>query len=204
MFTDGKRFRIDCLWVCVALLALIGCRGRMVTSKTEWVSWFGTTAAKLPRWKWSEAATPEFVAARSPGGLVLRLPPDYRQRNSNCWNRHESSTRGSGARDVCVRRMVPQGYARLGFFLEPRAAEPGATDQYQYAAWEAGLVMFGGRRAIVERALVSGGVEGARQQRETSVMIEFHPGDWAILQGRSGDDLGYEEFLRIASTIELP
>lgn len=204
MFTAGKRLRIDCRWVCVVLVTLIGCRGKMGASSKEWIAWFDAAAATLPRWEASQTATSQLVPARTPDGLALRINSEYVRRNESvCWQRREAISAGTGWKDLCVHRVVPEAHLRPDFFLKPMAVEARASDQYRYEAQQAGLVMFGGRRAIVERALVSGGFEGEKQRRVTSVLVEVRRGEWALLEGRAGDDQGYEEFLMAASTIEL-
>jgi hypothetical protein len=95
-------------------------------------------------------------------------------------------------------------YLRADYFLKSRPSDPQGPDRYRYEDWQAGLVRLGQRRAVVERARVSGGVEGASGQRIISALIEIRPEEWAILEGRAGDDAGYEEFLAIAGTIRLP
>ena len=87
------------------------------------------------------------------------------------------------------------------FFLMPRTLDPRVCDQYQFEDWEVGTVVLGGRRAIVERARVTGGIEGARRERKTTVLVELRRGEWALLDGTTGDDEGYAELLGIAGTI---
>jgi hypothetical protein len=76
------------------------------------------------------------------------------------------------------------------------------ADQHQSEEWEVGVITINGRRAIVERARVSGGIEGAKRQRRTAILVELAPGEWAHLAGCTGDDRGYVEILGIAATIQ--
>lgn len=78
------------------------------------------------------------------------------------------------------------------------------ADQHQSEAWRADTFSIGGRRAVVERALVSGGIEGARRERRMVVHIELGGAELAILSGSTGDDSGYDELLMIASTVGPP
>lgn len=55
----------------------------------------------------------------------------------------------------------------------------------------------------MERGLVSGGAEGAHDQRTIRVWIGLGDEDWAVLRGTALDDSGYKELLSIAQTIRL-
>ena len=59
-----------------------------------------------------------------------------------------------------------------------------------------------GKPALVERALVSGGAEGAHNRRTIAVSIELGVDDWAVLRGTALEDAGYAELLSIAQTIQ--
>lgn len=78
------------------------------------------------------------------------------------------------------------------------------SDQHQSEAWKAETFSIAGRRIVVERALVSGGMEGARRERRIVAHIELGGDELAILSGSTGDDAGYEELLTIASTVGRP
>ena len=91
-----------------------------------------------------------------------------------------------------------------GFHLRPEPLDPDMSDQYQSEAWKAETFSIGGRRVVVERALVSGGIEGARRERSIVAHIELGGDELAVLSGRTGDDSGYGELLTIASTVGPP
>jgi len=91
-----------------------------------------------------------------------------------------------------------------GFHLRPEPLDPDMSDQYQSEAWKAETFSIGGRRVVVERALVSGGMEGAHRERRIVAHIELGGDELAILSGSTGDDTGYEELLMIASTVGSP
>jgi hypothetical protein len=78
------------------------------------------------------------------------------------------------------------------------------SDQHQSEAWRAETFSIGGRRVVVERALVSGGIEGAHRERRIVAHIELGGDEMAILNGSTGDDSGYQELVMIASTVGPP
>jgi hypothetical protein len=186
--------------VFVMLVTTIACRQNTGTTPAEWKAWFNATAASIPSWKTAGAVSIEEGQLRTPDGLLVELGGGYRNRNNaGCWAKRDDLSPGAGWRDVCVQRLSPGLLLRADYFL--KSAGPKKPDGYHYEDWEVGLVRFGNRRAIVERARVSGGVEGANSQRVTSVLLELGSGEWAILEGRGGDDAAHEEFLAMAGTI---
>ena len=133
--------------------------------------------------------------------LALRLDAAYRKRNNFGWDKGTRPRWTAAWRDVCVHRFQPEFYLVPDFFLKPRPLDSQMSDQYQSEEWQVDTVTFDGHRGIVERARVSGGIEGARRERRTVVFVEYRHGEWALLDGRSGDDTGYAELLDIAATI---
>jgi hypothetical protein len=186
----------------VLVLAVMACRHNPGSVRGDWSTWFDARAAALPVWETPRAAGSDMGRMQTPDGLVVVLGDGYKSRNnSGCWSKRDDLSPGPGWRDVCVQRLDPGMYLRADYFLKPQPNESKTPDKHLYEDWQAGLVRFGQRRAVVERARASGGVEGARHQRITSVLIEIRPGEWAILEGRAGDDAGYEEFLAMAGTV---
>jgi hypothetical protein len=86
--------------------------------------------------------------------------------------------------------------------MKPQPTAPECCDQYQFEDWEVGTSEVGGHRAIVEHARVSGGIEGARRERQIRVFMELRRGVWVVLEGRTNDDEGFGELLAIAGTIQ--
>jgi hypothetical protein len=189
----------------LALAAVLGCRHPTVHRGDEWASWFDRQARQLARWDGSAGPEPDGPTVRTPDGLSVRLRHNFRKRNEyGCWDSGRETWRTAGWRDVCVSRIVPETDLGPRFFLRPEPLDPAIADQHQSERWEVGLVTIDGRRAIVERARVSGGIEGAKRERRTAILIELPSGGWAFLEGAAGDDLGYAELLGIAGTIRSP
>ncbi len=183
------------------MLSVAGC-ARRGPLQPKWVGWMDRVVPRLPI---SAAPLPvpaDWVAVATPDTLTLRLGPDYRPRNKyGCWEK--GNWRTSGWRDVCVSRESDPSDPG-GFHLRPVPPDPEMSDQHQSEAWRAGTFRLSGRRVVVERALVSGGIEGARRERRIVAQIELGDGEVAILSGSTGDDIGYEELLTIASTVGPP
>jgi hypothetical protein len=78
------------------------------------------------------------------------------------------------------------------------------SDQHSSENWQLDTMELAGKYAIVERARISGGVEGARRERRLYVTFKLANNQWVELDGRTGDDAGYAELLTVASTIEVP
>jgi hypothetical protein len=190
----------------LALLALVPlaptCRHPTGASERDWIRWFDSTAQGLGRWNVGDLRLPEGEIVQTRDRLSFRLGHDWRKRNDyGCWDTREDAWPRGAWRDICVSRLVPESYVHPRFFLRPVPLDPEMADQHQSEDWEVGVVVIAGRRAIVERARVSGGIEGAKRERRTSILIELRPGDWVHLQGRMGDDLGFADILGIAATI---
>lgn len=186
----------------VVMLTIMACQHNPGSTRKDWSAWFDATATALPSWKTPAAAAVGAGRVRSPDGLTVELGDGYRNRNNaGCWAKRDDLSPGPGWRDVCLQRLNPGLYLHADYFLKPRPNNSSNPDKYRYEDWQAGLVRFGSRRAIVERARVSGGVEGASRQRITSVLLEVGAGEWVILEGRGGDDAAHEELLAMAGTI---
>ena len=194
--------RVELLLLLV-LAILPACGHRTAHAGDEWKRWFDQTAGRLTRWDDFSLPMPDGTTVRTPDGLSLRLAHKFKKRNDyGCWDAGTDNWPGPGWRDVCVSRVVPEMEMDSGFRLRPEPPDPEMADQHQSEKWEVGLVTIDGRRAIVERARVSGGIEGAKRERRTAILIELRSGGWAHLAGRTGDDAGYAELLGIAGTIQ--
>ena len=108
---------------------------------------------------------------------------------------------GPGWRDLCVYRVVPAAEA-AGFMLKPEAVDPGVADKHQSDEWQVHAIRFGDRRALVEYARVSGGIEGANRERRLSALLELRRGEWVRASGSAGDDAGYDELLGILGSVD--
>jgi len=78
-----------------------------------------------------------------------------------------------------------------------------STDQHQVRGLRREEMHLDGRRVIVERARVSGGISGMHEQRMMLVRIQVAPRDWAVLRGWVHDDAGYDELLAISRSMRL-
>jgi hypothetical protein len=173
-------------------------------SAARWTAWFDATFQQLPRAASSPVAPRDWVEVRASDGVRVRLGREYRRRNDGgCWATGREHWPGPGWRDICVFSVHPSRSVP-SFHLEPRPLDPNVADQFEFDSWRVERVTFGNRRAIVERARASGGILGENRQRTMAVVIELHPGKWAGFFGKTGDDGGYDELLRVASTIEPP
>jgi hypothetical protein len=191
----------SCFGMVLAGVALFGtaCKEERSPEKGNGNNWFNSAVIQLPKGGPVSAAPAEWRAVRTPDGLVFRLSPEYHPRNDyGCWDKQWP---GPGWRDVCVGHGESLR-ERSGFRLKPGPRDPKMEDQHEFDSWRAETVTFGERRAIVERARSSGGIEGARRQRVISILVELGHGDWASLSGRVGDDPGYDELLTVAGTID--
>jgi hypothetical protein len=187
----------------LVLTVLPACGHGSAHAGDEWKRWFDQTVGRLTRWEAFSLPMPDGTTVHTPDGLSLRLVHSFKKRNDyGCWDTGTDKWPGPGWRDVCVSRVVPEMEVGSGFRLRPEPPDPEVADQHQAEKWEVGVVTIDGRRAIVERARVSGGIEGARRERRTAILIELRPSGWAHLAGRTGDDAGYAELLGIAGTIQ--
>jgi hypothetical protein len=181
---------------------ILGCQHAVPDS--NWSAWFSNEVRRLPAWSSPQSLGAEVIPAQTPDGVSFRLPVEYRKRNDfGCWSKSQSAHPTSEWRDLCV-HLVSLGKDSLpGFLLRASQADPHARDLYKHDAWEAGTMLLGSRRAIVERARVSGGIEGLSGVRAIAVLIEINPHGLVILEGRVGEDRGYDEILRVAATVGL-
>lgn len=184
------------------LVTLSACTRRPAQPAEQWARWFNGQASQLDRWDGSSLPAPDGPTLQTPDGLSVRLGRNFGKRNDyGCWDSGADTWRRPGWRDVCVSRLVSEDDPAPHFFLRPEPPDPAISDQHQSEQWQVGLVSFGGRRGVVERARVSGGIEGAKQERRTAILIELPSGGWAHLRGATGDERGYGELLGIAATI---
>jgi hypothetical protein len=197
--------RMCIIWIMVGLsvISLIGCRPKGLSTQSEWIGWFDTTFAGLPKWNVPQSAADGTVWASAPDDIVFRLDPGYHKRNDyGCWNKLQGQPPTAILlRDLCVHRI--ETHLRPRFTLEPQPRDPRVFDQVLREAWQAGAVTLSGRRAIVEKASVSGGIQGSVRRWETSVLIELRKGEWVLVEGMAPDEARSEEFIQIASTIEV-
>ncbi|HEY7375332.1 MAG TPA: hypothetical protein VIF57_24445 [Polyangia bacterium] len=196
----AARFRIA--WLVAAGLVFVAGDGRGDSVRPKWVAWMDAAVARLPKAAAPRGAPAEWVTVHTPDTLPLRLGAAYRPRNGGCWEKHVDRWPGPGWRDVCVHREDPTDEG--GFRMRPAPVDPNMEDQHRSEVWRAETFSVGGRRVVVERALVSGGIEGARRQRRLVAHIELGGDELAILSGRTGDDGGYDELLTIAGTVGPP
>ena len=192
--------------ICTLILVLLlgTCKHPVGSTNDDWTRWFDATTALLPKWDVPAGVGGDSTVTRTRDGLAVRLGSDFHKRNDFCWDNGMDHFPRPAWRDICVGRLQPELELRPGFHLVPRSLDPRMTDQYESEGWQAGTVSFGGRPAIVERARVSGGMEFARKERRTSVLLEVGKGEWARLDGRTSDDSGYSEILEVAGTVEVP
>jgi hypothetical protein len=200
----GTMSRTGIAVTLTAAVALVGaCRRHEPTGPRQWQAWFDGVWQTLPR----AAVRPmsaEDMNVETPDGVLLRLNQAYLKRNDyGCWVRERDRWPGPGWRDICIHLIKPA--ARLpGFQLEPRPMPANMADVHVFDSWRAEALILGHRRAIVERARGSGGIEGANRQRMIDIVLELRPGVWATLSGRTGDEPGYDELINVASTVTYP
>jgi hypothetical protein len=170
----------------------------------EWARWFEHTSRGLTRVDLPLAPVLEGPIVRTPDGVSFRLGSAFQKRNDyGCWAAGTDKWPGPGWRDVCVSRVDP-AYDLAAFRMWPEPLDPRMADQHQSEDWQVGLASVGGRRAIVERARVSGGIEGAKRERRINILLELGSRSWAELAGSSGDERGLAELVSIAGTIQSP
>lgn len=143
----------------------------------------------------------DWILDYTPDSLQFRHAESFKLRNDfGCWESNGERWPGPGWRDFCIRRTVePTDYR-----LDPEPLRNDVSDRHSSESWQLDTVELRGRSAIVERARISGGVEGARRERRLYVAFKVATNQWVELHGRTGDDAGYAELLTVASTIELP
>jgi hypothetical protein len=187
-----------------ALLLLVASTVHTDELQPAWRTWFKQVVPGLAQVPPPPAAPKNWVPQQTPDRLPVRLPPDYGDRGSHgCWSRDVPVLRGPGYRDVCIHRDTdPVSF--WGFALKPFRANPRESDQIKFEEWQGETFEYDGRRIVVERALTSGGIAGLQRVRSLRAYVELGGNELAILQGRTGDDDGYQELLTIATTIGLP
>ena len=190
------------IYVTSLLLLLLACRHPAGSPKAEWSRWFDGAFDYLPRWAEEPIVGLSEAPVDTPDGLLIRLGDGYhREHGGGCWDKWPKSGPKESWRNLCAQRVNPGLPGKPKFFLRPLPSENEWTDQYQSEEWQAGSMVVGGHRAIVERARATGGMGGALEERRISILLELSVGEWARLWGRTGDEQGYSEILRIAETI---
>jgi hypothetical protein len=189
---------------CLVIALLTACTRPMGSTKDDWARWFDATTVRLPRWDAPAATGTADTVARTRDGLAVRLGSDFHKRNDFCWDRGRAHFPAREWIDICIVPLQPELELEPGFFLTPRRPDPRMSDQYQSEEWQAGNATIGGRRAIVERARVTGGMELVRRERRIRVLLEVGKRRWVCIDGSTGEDAGYSEILNIAGTVEVP
>jgi hypothetical protein len=201
--TIANQFRFGPIVLSMAVALVGACRAHGTSGTAGWAPWFDSAFQQLPRAVSPPVAPHDWVDVRGPDGLRARLEHGYKKRNDyGCWATGQERWPGPGWRDVCIHTL--ESGSLPGFSLKPGPLDRNMADQHQFADWRAEALALGNRRALVERGRATGGLEGAKRERRMRVVIELRPGQWASLYGRTGDDDGYEELIRIAGTIEPP
>jgi len=183
-------------------VVVAACNRMVAPTAGDWVRWFNETVSGLSRSD-GHLPAPDGPVVQTYDGLSLRLGRTFEKRNDyGCWavgRRQLPPDRRW--RDVCVSRVVPEQQLPPSFSLQPVPRDPKLADQYVSSEWDAGVVTIDGRRAIVERARVSGGLEGAFREHRTAILIELPGGGWAHVEGCAGEPAGLLDLLGIAGTI---
>jgi hypothetical protein len=136
-------------------------------------------------------------------GVTLRAPADYHPRNSfGCWTRRYERWGRAGWRDLCVDAV--DSTSRHYSFTSPENGKC-IADCITIDELRVDTVVIEGRRAIIERARVSGGISSMDKERELLVRIQASNGTVLELHGETGDEHGYDELIAVAATMrELP
>ena len=136
----------------------------------------------------------------APGnGVAFRAPADYEPRNtSGCWSRATERWRQPGWRDLCV--DVVDSASWMYSFTQPETRRC-IADCVTFEEVHVDTLSLAGRRMIVERARVTGGMNGMDRERELLVRIQLPDGKVLTLDGSTGDAAGYNELLAIAATM---
>jgi hypothetical protein len=100
-----------------------------------------------------------------------------------------------GWRDLCVDTL------KAGASYSLADEVPCGGDCTTYEELRVDTLVLAGRRAVVERALASGGVGGIVRERQLLVRIQTPEGTVLRLHGSTGDTAGYDELLAIAATM---
>jgi hypothetical protein len=100
-------------------------------------------------------------------------------------------------RDLCVDTL--KSGSSYSFADEVRCG----ADCTTYEELRVDTLVLAGRRAVVERALASGGVGGIVRERQVLVRIQTRDGTVLWLHGSTGDAEGYDELIAIAATMRL-
>jgi hypothetical protein len=137
----------------------------------------------------------DFVASAS--GVAFRAPRDYKPRNYGCWTRADDRWGMSGWRDLCVDTL--DSGSSYSFTNNVSCI----ADCITYEDLRVDTLVLAGRRAVVERALASGGFRSVHREPRLLVRIQTPEETMLILDGGTGDEAGYDELLAIAATMRL-
>ena len=132
-------------------------------------------------------------------GVAFRAPADYQPRNtSGCWHRAPERWQQTGWRDFCVDAVDSGGWVYS--FSSPGNGKC-IADCVTVNELHVDTLVLGGRRTIVERARVSGGIGHIERERDLLVRIRLPNGNVLKLDGTTAHDAGYHELLAIAATM---
>jgi hypothetical protein len=131
--------------------------------------------------------------------VALRAPADYHPRNTTgCWSRDFERWGRADWRDFCVDAVDTNGWYYS--FTSPENSKC-IADCVTIDELRVDTVVLAGRRAIIERARVSGGMSGMDRERKLLVRIPASNGTVLKLDGETGDEQGYDELIAIAATM---
>ena len=153
-------------------------------------------ASRFESTRWHDLLAPD-------NGVALSAPADYHPRDtSGCWTRHIERRGRPGWRDLCVEAIDSTGWYYS--FTSPENAKC-IADCVTIEELRVDTVMLAGRRTIIERARVSGGMYSSDRTQELLVRVYNANGTVLKLDGETGDEEGYDELIAIAATMrELP
>jgi hypothetical protein len=143
--------------------------------------------------------------------FTVRLPPSYMVRNQfGCYNALATQVLyAPGWRDICIRLLLASEAESLAFdqvtrvTLEARSHTPGCQDCMTYRDVATDTTVLGGRRAIVQRGLATGGIGSEFDAPEIFIRIFVTSDSVAVIAGQVGDGRGAAEVLAIAGTLSL-
>ena len=161
---------------------------------------FGALPQPIPASsQWQETALPGT-------SYVVALPPTYRSRNAyGCFAASTSLVMyGPGWRDFCA-LLVSSEEAKLFDFdsitAGTRRAGPLCADCKTYRQIRTDTIRLGGRPAVVQRGLATGGIEGATDKREMFVHVPISSDSMAVFQCEAGGPADEAELLGIIATL---
>jgi hypothetical protein len=140
----------------------------------------------------------------------IRLPPAYQSNTaSDCFFVDTTNIIGGpGVQNACL-SVVPVSEGASKDFAVANASTaancgPGTHcfDTMEFTDIRTDTIALGGRAAVVQRALGSGGLNGYHDVAMVIIKIPIPPDSLLLVQGEYGDAVGYRELLSAVSTIE--